>query len=46
MLRLVLGGSTRAFALRLSAIIVKLARVELWLRHKIDPASEPAGVLA
>ena len=45
MLRLVLGSSTHAFALRLSAVTVGLACVGLWLRRKIDTRSEPAGVL-
>jgi hypothetical protein len=45
MLRLVLGSSTRAFALRLSAIIVRLACIGLWLRRKINTRSEPAGIL-
>ena len=45
MLSLVLGGSTHAFELMLSAFVLGLALGGLWVRGKIDAVSDPANVL-
>src|SRR5262245_33456116 len=46
MLSLVLGSSTHAFELMLSAFILGLACGGLWVRRRIDAAREPLRLLA
>ena len=45
MLSLVLGSSTHAFELMLSAFILGIAFGGLWVRRRIDAAQEPARLL-
>ena len=46
MLSLVLGASTHAFELMLSAFILGIAFGGLWVRRRIDAAREPSRLLA
>jgi predicted membrane-bound spermidine synthase len=46
MLALVLGSSTHAFELMLSAFILGIAFGGLWMRRRIDAAAEPMRLLA
>jgi spermidine synthase len=46
MLNLVLGSSTHAFELMLSAFILGLAFGGLWIQHRIDGLAVPARMLA